>query len=862
MKQKLILLFFVLNSISFLAQTKVNGNITDTNNNPIVGATIIEKGTTNSVFSDNSGNFSITTKNANSIVIVSYTGYIDQEYKANSNLKIVLETVNVELESVVIQAVGSRNTKRTIVDSPVPVDVINVAEIQTKTGQVEINAMLQYVAPSFNASRQSGSDGADHIDPATLRGLGPDQTLVLINGKRRHQSSLVNLFGSRGRGNTGTDMNAIPAASIKRIEILRDGAAAQYGSDAIAGVVNIVLKEETKEFTGNLTLGAYDTSNPYKGKLADNKNKFDGESIQFNGNYGFKLGSNGFLNSTLEIGSRGFTNRLADESAYSVYRKQFGDAKAKNAGFMLNSGLQLSDKTNFYFFGGANYRDSDGYAFTRDPDSARNIPSIYPDGFDPLIGTRIIDGSLSAGIKSLLGKWSLDFNNTFGINNFKYDITNTLNASLQQNSPREFDAGGHQLWTNTTGLNLNRNFDYLDGLSVATGVEYRMENFQIFSGEEKSYALYDINGAVVTNNTNPNLYVIAPNGDPRPGGSQGFPGYSPENVVNKSRGNIAAFVDTELDFDDSINLAAAIRYENYTDFGSTLTAKIAQRFKFTNAFAMRYSLSTGFRAPSLVQKYYNLKFTDFINGVGQETLLAGNDSQIAKDFGIPSLNEEKSFNASLGYTYKLGKFTATVDGYFVKIYDRIVLTGKFDGSNLGQNISNVQFFTNALNTQTVGVDFVFSYDQKIGSGVLSASFLGNINKMRIGKINSVLDEETLFGKREKAFLIASAPESKLALNLNYLIWGKLNISTRFTRFGEVELIDFLDTTDYYGNKIVSDFSVNYPFTKSINLTVGVNNFLNVYPDIQDTETETGGNFDSVQMGANGRFAFWRLGFKF
>lgn len=747
-----------------------------------------------------------------------------------------------DLEEVTVQAVGSRNTKRTVIDSPVAVDIINMADVVTKTGQVEITALLQYLAPSFNASKQSGSDGADHIDPATLRGLGPDQTLVLINGKRRHQSSLVNLFGSRGRGNTGTDMNAIPAAAIKRIEILRDGASAQYGSDAIAGVINIVLKDNVGEFTGNASYGAYSAKTPYGEDIQSSG--LDGNTIQVNGNYGAKVGAKGFINATLDVAQKEHTNRPANPTKYSIYRQQFGDAEAKNGSLFLNSSFGVGSESSVYVFGGASMRDSDAYAFTRTFDSPRNVPEIYPNGFDPIIGTKIIDYSGSTGLKTKLGKWELDINNTYGANRFEYDVHNTLNTSLGVNSPTSFNAGGHSIFQNTTGAHFSRNFENVNkGLSVAFGAEYRIENFKIFAGEEASYANYDVNA---------------------PGGSQGFPGYSPDNVTDKSRSNFAAYVDTEFDYDENINLAVAARYENYNDFGSTFNAKIAQRIKVSPSSAFRYSMSTGFRAPSLVQKYYNLKFTDYVSGVGTETLLASNDSDIAKKFGINKLKEETAFNISLGYTFKKGGFTATVDGYFVDISDRIVLSGQFDGSILtGMNVDKVQFFINALGTKTLGTDFVLAYDKKFNNHTIGLSFVGNINKMRIGNVNaSGLDSETLFGRREKYFLLASAPESKFGWNLNYNYNKKFNTNLRFTRFGAVELIDWLDTIDHYGAKIVSDIAFNYQITKNFNITIGANNFLNVYPDIQDTETETGGNFDSVQMGSNGRFGFVRLGVKF
>lgn len=848
MKKHILMLFLTL-GISFMgfAQKSVTGNVSDKNGQPLPGATILEKGTQNGTTADDEGKFSIKVQTDDSILVISSLGYKKTEVVASGNsVSVVLEEEGQELQEVQIQTVGSRNTKRTVVDSPVAVDIINVSDVVNKTGQVEINQLLQYAAPSFNASKQSGADGADHIDPATLRGLGPDQTLVLINGKRRHQSSLVNLFGSRGRGNTGTDMNAIPAASIKRIEVLRDGASAQYGSDAIAGVINIVLKDNVGEFTGNVTYGAYNASTPYSGDIKSSG--IDGNTVQINGNYGFKIKEKGFLNATVDVMKKDHTNRPANADKYSIYREQFGDAEAKSASLFLNGSIATGSNSDFYIFGGTSYRDSDAYAYTRAFDSPRNVPAIYPDGFNPIIGSKIMDNSVSAGFRTKWAKWNIDFNNTFGMNRFTYDIHNTLNTSLQAASPTSFDAGGHQLMQNTTGIHFTRNFETVkNGLNVAFGAEYRVENFRIFAGEEASYATYDTD---------------------YPGGSQGFPGYSPDNELSKSRTNFAAYVDTELDVSDVVTIAAAARYENYNDFGSTFNVKWAQRFKLSEASGIRYSLSTGFRAPSLAQKYYNLKFTDYVSGVASETLLANNDSPITAAFGVDKLKQEKAFNASLGYTYKKGKLTTTVDGYFVNVQDRIVLTGHFDGSGLGMNVSNVQFFANAISTRTIGLDMVMSYDKSFGNSTISTSLIGNLNKMFIGEVNgneilnTESDKETLFGRREKYFLLASAPQSKFGLNLNYNYNKKFNTNLRFTRFGAVELIDWLDTVDHYDAKIVTDLSFGYQFTSKIGLTVGANNLLNIYPDIQDTETETGGNFDSVQMGFNGTFGFARLTFKF
>ncbi len=393
-----------------------------------------------------------------------------------------------------VQIVGSRNTKRTVVNSAVPIDVIDVKSVTTQSGKLEINELLQYVAPSFNANKQSGSDGADHVDPASLRGMGPDQTLVLINGKRRHQSSLVNLFGTRGRGNTGTDLNAIPASAIKRIEILRDGAAAQYGSDAIAGVINIVLNDNVEEFNGAISYGAYDTNakgdflsgtpntegymldQDGNGNSYGKNRKYDGQSLKLAGNYGFKLGKKGgYVNLTSEYFSKEKTLRPGFD-----FRKGFGEAEIKSFNVMANLEIPVTDKIDFYAFGGRNDRNTDAYAFTRN-DGPRVVESIYPGGYTPRITSKIVDNSLAFGFKTETNNgWKIDLSNAFGHNKFDYTIKGTLNASLEGNSPTSFDAGGFSLSQNTTNLDFSRNFkSVLNGLNFAFGAESRIENYKI-----------------------------------------------------------------------------------------------------------------------------------------------------------------------------------------------------------------------------------------------------------------------------------------------------------------------------------------------------------------------------------------------
>ncbi len=876
MKNLTLILFSLFTSISFCQQI-VTGTVTDESGAPLPFVNIIEKGTSTGTTSDEQGNYTIAV-DANATLIFSFVGFETQEIVVGTLEKIDVVLSGGEILSTIV-VVGSRSPKRTATDTPVAIDIIDMQEIITKSGKVEINELLQYTAPSFNANKQSGSDGADHIDPATLRGLGPDQTLVLINGKRRHSSSLINLFGTRGRGNSGTDLNAIPASAIKRIEILRDGAAAQYGSDAIAGVINIVLKNNVNKLTGSISYGAYNTNakgdfpngtpntdgnrldtNNDGNRLADDKS-FDGGSVKITANYGAEIGEDGFINFTTEYISKNKTLRPGFD-----FRRGFGEAAIDGFNFFANTVIPISKKTEFYAFGGRNYRDTDAFAFTRNG-GERVVSEIFPNGFTPRITSNIIDNSVSAGIRTETSdNWKIDINNTWGKNNFHYFIQGTLNASLLASSPTDFDAGGHSLSQNTLSLDFSKYYpNTLKGLNIAFGAEYRTENFIIFAGEEGSYATYDINGRpIIDPATQVQPIFTDPDSGattPRPGGSQGFPGYSPANEVDRSRSNISIYTDAEFDITDSFLLGAAARFEDYSDFGSTINGKLSFRIKATDDINIRGSVSTGFRAPSLAQIYYNLRFTDFQGGTASETLLSANNSPVTASFGIEALQEETAINAAIGTTASFGKFTATIDGYFINVKDRIVLTGTFAAPQI-PNVNEAQFFANGVDTETVGLDIILSWKESYNFGNLSATLAGNVNNMYIKSVNTDLDESIFFGEREKAFLLASAPESKFSFNANYSK-DKFNAGIGLTRFSEIVLIDFADTKDIYGAKITADLNLGYKLSDAFKLTIGGNNITNEYPDQQnDGETEAGGYWDAVQMGFGGAYYYARLDFNF
>ena len=679
---------------------------------------------------------------------VSYVGYkTTTKTPSGEELNITLTSDNVQ-ELQEVQVVGSRNSKRTVVNSAVPIDIISVKDVTTQSGKLEINELLQYVAPSFNANKQSGSDGADHVDPASLRGLGPDQTLVLINGKRRHQSSLINLFGTRGRGNTGTDLNAIPAAAIKRIEILRDGAAAQYGSDAIAGVINIVLNDNVDEVTGMITYGAYNTNargdfpdgtaNTKGFRLDQNGNgntfgknqNFDGGSVKIAANYGLSIGEKGgYANFTTEYLSKNKTLRPSFD-----FRKGFGEAEIQGFNLFGNLAIPVSEHSEFYAFGGRNFRDTDAYAFTRN-DGERVVETIYPGGYTPRITSNIVDNSFAAGFRTKTASgWKIDISNTYGKNLFHYYVKGTINASLEEASPTEFDAGGHSLIQNIMNFDFSKNYDsVLSGMNLAFGAEYRTEKFNIFAGEEGSYATYDTNGLPITDPTSQFAPIDPISGEARPGGSQGFPGYSPKNEVDKNRTNLSLYADSELDVTENFLISGALRFENYSDFGSTLNGKFSTRLKASKNINFRGSISTGFRAPSLAQVYYNLRFTNFSSSGASEILLSPNNSPVTKAFGINKLNEEKALNGSLGFTATFGDFTATIDGYLINVKDRIVLTGYFDASSFNLGVDEAQFFVNGVDTKTTGLDVVLSWKKKINDNSFSASLVGNINNKKLIK---------------------------------------------------------------------------------------------------------------------------------
>ncbi len=918
---KKLSLIALLLTMYFLAysQKKITGNVTDESHEPLIGATVQVKGTSIGTVTDLEGNYILKIPENAQTLVISFIGYGSQEASIDGRDVVDVMLSSGELLSEII-VLGSRSAGRTKLETTAPVDVLNINEIANIGPQTTVNEILNYVAPSFSSNKQTISDGTDHIDPASLRGLGPDQVLVLINGKRRHTTSLVNVNGTFGRGNVGTDMNAIPVAAIERIEVLRDGAAAQYGSDAIAGVINIVLKDE-RGVTFSAGTGAYITSELPE---ADDDNGMDGENAQLSVNYGADLGQNGgFLNLTGAYEVRNHTNRMKEWEGSifsgfnnpdyagdpndditdselqrrglqrSDFNMRVGQSALRSGVAFMNMELPVSENATLYSFGGISYRRGQATGFYRLPNQSRTVTDIYPNGFLPEINSNIKDQSIAVGLRNRVGEWELDFSNTLGSNSFNYLITNTLNASLESASPTSFNSGGFSFAQNTTNFDIRRYWeDWMAGFNLAFGAEYRLENYQIVAGEEASYTNYGLASWYVTNSGDslliqdgegPISTVFAPNGDARPGGAQVFPGFSPDNEVNAFRNSVAAYIDVEADLSEAFLLAGALRFENYSDFGSVLTGKLAARLKITEDLAIRGTASSGFRAPSLHQLNFNSTSTLFVDGVPNEVGTFSNDSRPAELLGIPQLKEETSTSFSAGLTMQIpsANLAITIDGYLIDISDRVVLTGTFEGDANGSavdqeifrllqeaNASQATFFANAIDTKTSGLDIVFAHNARLGVGRLNTTLAGTFTNTELGDIKTSEQlkgkEDTYFDETSRIFLEGAVPQTKLNLTFNYSI-GRFSALLRNVYFGKVfEATNSEANQQEFGAKIVTDLSVSYGITESLILTVGSNNLLDVYPDMNIPANQGEGRFlysrRSQQFGANGRLVFARLRF--
>ncbi|MEO5932295.1 MAG: TonB-dependent receptor [Duganella sp.] len=766
-----------------------------------------------------------------------------------------------------VVVLGSRTVAKTALDTSAPVGLISLKDMQT-AGPLELGKLLQTLDPSFNFSSTFVSDGTDSIRPATLRSLGPDQVLVLINGKRRHQQALVNVQQTVGRGSAGTDINAIPLAAIQRIEVLRDGAAAQYGSDAIAGVINIVLKSQTSETSLS---GTYGTTS-----------EGDGDLYSASANTGFALGQDGgFLNLTVEARKRGETNRAGPDSLRvnpPRVTQHLGDSDTRDTYFWWNGAIPIDKSSEFYAFGGLSKRKSDSFGFFRSAGDARTVAAVYPNGFLPAIHTDIKDASFAFGYRrDLANDWKADISINHGASELGFHESDSLNTSywyepkpgggIYAESPREADTGTLKFDQTTINADIKGPVKFGGGsVFIATGFEYRRDNYQIIAGDPVSYQYGRTN--------NPAIAITTPSGATAASGIQGFPGYTPATAVDSGRHNIALFLDAEHKPVDSVTLAGAVRYEKYSDFGSTVTGKLSARYDPTKTVGFRGSVSTGLRAPSVQQEFYSSVSTNLNNGVLTETLTARQGSAVTQAFGIAPLKEETSTSGSVGMVLRPAKnMSLTVDAYQIKIKDRIVFSSEIAPEAGGGPITNIlrplgvgqaQFFTNAVDTRTRGLDIVAEHTTKFDASSLVLSGQLGFNKTEVTKRHStstVLTGEQLFDQAQVTLIERGQPRKHHVVAADYTA-GPWNINTRANYYGEVQAQSFspLQTWDA---KWLVDASVRYGFTKRTFLSVGVNNVFNELP----SEWTNGGDFpklgftrcwETCPIGMNGRSMYVRV----
>ena len=882
-------------------------------------------------------------------------------------------------ESAII-VTGSRSTTRTVENSPVPVDVLT-AEAITEGGQTEVNKILNKLIPSFNFPQPAISDGSDALRPASLRGLAPDQTLVLVNGKRRHTSALININGTVGRGSAAVDLNSIPALAIERIEVLRDGASSQYGSDAIAGVINIRLKTAASGGKAVASFGKYVSTldgvsrvtglqtnaagqpflDPTDGRyLAANTagelKVRDGETYTVASNVGLPIfGEGGFLNLTAEYRHRDRTNRTGfdlrpnyvrpssttfDPRELTFGRREFrfGDPQADDFSLFLNTGIPLGDVFEFYAFASFNQRDSISGANYRQQSNTANVdytnlvsnqplptvnrPVLTPDGFLPLIKTDLTDYAYTAGVRGEIMGWRADFSAGFGQNQFDYAVENSVNATFGAATQRKFDAGGLKYRQGLFNADFSRDYEvgFAKPLTVSFGGEYRRERYSIRAGELQSYGAGPLFQPPINGSTAPScaarqgLFNTTTSQCTFPGrsnavGSQGFPGLPPSAASSNARHNFAAYAELDTDPFEGFSLTAAGRFEHYSDFGDTVTGKLAARYEFVPGFAVRGSVSNGFRAPSLHQQYFNGFSTNFISGVPVDIFTLPVSNPVSRALGSKDLKAEKSLNLSGGFTANpLAGVTLTVDYYNIEVKDRVVLTENLGSSNSvadiairnllstgGLPVTAVRFFINGLDTRTQGIDAVLNWRLPVDFGKFNLTAAYNRNNTKILKRNNSLGPLAsipgiiLFGRTESIRFTDGQPKDKIVLSADGDI-GAFGFTVRGTRYGRVispgtvaplapNQLSFtaLGPDDIkLSAKWITDIEVRFNLAERIHLAVGADNAFDVYPDrlpfgvrpasagggLYPQNFQYNGYSIFSPFGFNGRFLYGRIGIDF
>ena len=778
------------------------------------------------------------------------------------------------LETVVVT--GTRTSTRTVASSPSPIDVITPQALEA-TGTSELATALSRALPSLNFPRPAITDGTDAVRPAQLRGLAPDQVLVLVNGKRRHTTALINLNGSQGRGASPVDLNAIPISAIQRVEVLRDGASAQYGSDAIAGVVNIVLKGSDHGGSIALTGGQYSAG--------------DGQTVQLSGDVGIKLGESGSLHLAAEARDQdqtdrarpyqlapGVTVRPAVAPPPGAVVQRYGDPEVKQYAVSANAEVVVNDALSFYGFANASRRDALSNGFFRTAADTRNIPAIYPDGFLPQIRNIAEDRAFVVGLRGLtVLDWDVDLSYNYGNNDLSFGVENSLNRSIGPTSQRNFDAGALEITQHVLNLDVRRGFDasWLSSpLNVAWGLEWRGEGFQQTPGELASY----VNGGV--------LYPPVPpstTGTPTPSGSQVFPGFQPGDAGDFNRESYAGYLDLEANVTEKFNLGLSVRSEEYSDFGSTTSGKVSARYDFTDKVALRGTVSTGFRAPSLQQQFFRSTATNFIGGAPFDIRTFRVNDSAAIALGAEQLKAEESKNLSLGLVLQpVDNLYVTVDAYRIDIDDRIMLSENLTSTlvrdflrlNVDPSLGGGRYFTNAIDTSTKGVDIIGTYRWAIGNGSLDLTAGYNHNKTTVERIApnpavlSAIDPTAVrIGRVEVGRLTVGAPRDKFQLGGVYNV-GDWRFGANATRYGEFSVLFGNNPADTSRDQTFDpqwtlDLSGNYALG-NWDFTLGADNVLNDYPDEVLFANSTNAQLPysaSSPNGFNGAYVNGRIGYK-
>ncbi|QTT88513.1 TonB-dependent receptor plug domain-containing protein [Pseudomonas chlororaphis] len=732
------------------------------------------------------------------------------------------------LDTVIVT--GTRAQERTASASLSPIDVISGDSLRS-SGSSELATVLAKLIPSINFPRPSLVDGAELTRPAQLRGLSPDQVLVLVNGKRRHTSAFVNLGGAVGRGSAPADLNAIPLSAIDHIEVLRDGASARYGSDAIAGVINIILKSADHGGSISTKYGQY--------------KKGDGIQRQVAGNSGFALGDNGFVSLSGEGANNDYTDRAGKDfrpasvgsTTYGQHVFRQGEPETEEGKFQFNSAYSFNDAAELYGFGGYSKRRGETAAFYRASNASNNNRVLHPNGYLPLINGTLQDTSLVLGLRGeLLDNWHYDLSANYGKNTYELR-TKTINTSLGLNTPHSFDNGTLTNDQRQLSLDLSREFSlgWLPyPVSVAFGTEYLHQGYQIEAGQPESY--YQTGGS-------------------------GLGGFRDSDAGSSSRHNFAQYLDLETHFTDKLAVSAAVRHEDYSDFGSNVSGSLSARYDFTPRVALRGSVSTGFRAPSLAQQNFTFTSSQLIGNTIQESGTFAADSQVARLLGAEDLKAEKSRNYSLGLVLEpMDNLTVTADLYHIDIRDRVSLSSNLVLNNtaidylkangVGNiNYTSARYFTNATDTSTDGLDLVANYRYQLDNGIRWSSTLGyNYNHTKVTDVKAnpaILDQLGVnlvrVDRRERIGLLGdTTPQHKLSLanDFNYGNWA---LHSNLVRYGEF--------TSYQADKVndqtfsaawLLDLAVDYKLQNWL-FTLGGDNVTDKYPEKVNAYASSGGN---------------------